>query len=222
MSASEWFNGRHGSRPSETNNRTIAPSPPNPVSQVDHGPTVSTVRARRRSPDVGEPTSLVLIMKYSLNINGQPRTVDVAPDTPMLWVLRDTLELPGTKYGCGVGQCGACTIHLNGVPTRACMTPVSTVGRMKVTTIEGLAASTAKLHPLQQAWTELDVAQCGYCQAGQIMTAAALLKDNPKPTNDDIDGAMAGNLCRCATYMRIRQGIQRAAVIAAGGKEAAQ
>lgn len=161
-------------------------------------------------------------MKYTLNVNGTSRTVDVAPDTPMLWVLRDHLDLVGTKFGCGVGQCGACTIHLNGVPARACMTPVSTVGRMKVTTIEGLAASADKLHPLQQAWTELDVAQCGYCQAGQIMTAAALLKDNPKPTDDDIDGAMAGNLCRCATYMRIRQGIKRAAAIAAGGKETAQ
>ncbi len=161
-------------------------------------------------------------MKYTLNVNGTSRTVDVAPETPLLWVLRDHLDLVGTKFGCGVGQCGACTIHLNGVPARACMTPVSTVGRMKVTTIEGLAASADKLHPLQQAWTELDVAQCGYCQAGQIMTAAALLKDNPKPTDDDIDGAMAGNLCRCATYMRIRQGIKRAAAIAAGGKETAQ
>jgi len=160
-------------------------------------------------------------MKYTLNLNGPSRTVDVPADTPMLWVLRDHLDLPGTKFGCGVGQCGACTIHLNGVPTRACMTPVSTVGRMKVTTIEGLAASATALHPLQQAWTELDVAQCGYCQAGQIMTAAALLKDNPKPTDDDIDGAMAGNLCRCATYQRIREGIKRAAVIA-GTKEAAK
>jgi isoquinoline 1-oxidoreductase subunit alpha len=161
-------------------------------------------------------------MKYTLNVNGTSRTVDVAPDTPMLWVLRDNLDLAGTKYGCGVGQCGACTIHLNGVPTRSCMTPVSTVGRMKITTIEGLAADATKLHPLQQAWTELDVAQCGYCQAGQIMTAAALLKDNPKPTDNDIDGAMAGNLCRCATYMRIRAGIKRAAELAGGAKEAAQ
>lgn len=161
-------------------------------------------------------------MKYTLNVNGQSKTVDVAPDTPMLWVLRDNLDLVGTKFGCGVGQCGACTIHLNGVPTRACMTPVSTVGRMKVTTIEGLAADAKKLTPLQQAWCELDVAQCGYCQAGQIMTAAALLRDNPKPGDDDIDGAMAGNLCRCATYMRIRAGIKRAAELAAGGKEAAQ
>jgi len=161
-------------------------------------------------------------MKYTLNVNGQSRSVDAAPETPMLWVLCDQLELVGTKYGCGVGQCGACTIHLNGVPTRACMTPVSTVGRMKITTIEGLATDAKHLHPLQQAWCELDVAQCGYCQAGQIMTAAALLKDNPKPNDDDIDGAMAGNLCRCATYMRIRQGIKRAAAISAGSQEAAR
>ncbi len=160
-------------------------------------------------------------MKYTLNVNGQSRSVDVAPDTPLLWVLRDNLDLTGTKYGCGVGQCGACTIHLNGVPARACMTPVSTVGRMKVTTIEGLAEG-GKLHPLQKAWSELDVAQCGYCQPGQLMTAAALLKDNPKPTDADIDGAMAGNICRCGTYTRIRQGIKRAAALAAGGKEAAQ
>jgi isoquinoline 1-oxidoreductase alpha subunit len=160
-------------------------------------------------------------MKYTLNVNGQSRAVDVAPDTPLLWVLRDSLELTGTKYGCGVGQCGACTIHLNGVPARACMTPVSTVGRMKVTTIEGLAEA-GKLHPLQQAWSELDVAQCGYCQPGQLMTAAALLKDNPKPSDADIDGAMAGNICRCGTYTRIRQGIKRAAALATGGKEAAQ
>ena len=160
-------------------------------------------------------------MKYSLTVNGANRTVDVAPDTPLLWVLRDHLELTGTKFGCGIGQCGACTVHLNGVPARACMTPVSTVGRMKVTTIEGLAEN-GKMHPLQQAWTELDVAQCGYCQPGQLMTAAALLKDNPKPTDADIDGAMAGNICRCATYVRIRQGIKRAAAITAGVKEAAQ
>jgi isoquinoline 1-oxidoreductase alpha subunit len=162
-------------------------------------------------------------MKYTLNVNGQSRTVDVAADTPMLWVLRDHLEMVGTKYGCGVGQCGACTIHLNGEPTRSCMTPVSTVGRRKVTTIEGLAAEANKpLHPLQQAWCELDVAQCGYCQAGQIMQAAALLKSNPKPTDDDINGEMAGNLCRCGTYLRIREGIKRASAIAGGAKEAAQ
>ena len=158
----------------------------------------------------------------SLTVNGERQTVTAHSDTPLLWVLREQLKLTGTKFGCGVGQCGACTIHLNGVPTRACMTPVSTVGRMKITTIEGLAADATHLHPLQQAWCELDVAQCGYCQAGQIMTAAALLKDNPKPNDEDIDGAMAGNLCRCATYTRIRQGIKRAAQIAGGAKEAAQ
>jgi len=157
--------------------------------------------------------------KYTLHVNGQSRSVDVASDTPLLWVLRDNLDLIGTKYGCGIGQCGACTVHLDGVPTRACLTPVSTATGMQITTIEGLAADAEHLHPLQQAWCELDVAQCGYCQAGQIMTAAALLKRNPHPTDADINDAMAGNLCRCATYYRIRQGIQRAAAIAAG-KEA--
>jgi isoquinoline 1-oxidoreductase subunit alpha len=154
--------------------------------------------------------------KYTLNVNGQSRTVDVAPDTPLLWVLRDHLDLVGTKFGCGVGQCGACSIHLNGVSMRACMTAVSTVGRKQITTIEGLDA--AHSHPLQQAWCELDVPQCGYCQAGQIMTAAAMLKDNPTPSDEDIDGAMANNLCRCATYLRIRAGIKRAAEIASGSK----
>lgn len=151
--------------------------------------------------------------QYRLNINGSPREVEVAAETPLLWVLRDTLELTGSKYGCGIGACGACTVHLNGVPTRSCMTPVSTVGRKQVTTIEGLDAKGR--HPLQQAWMELDVPQCGYCQAGQIMSAAALLQENPRPTDADIDGAMAGNLCRCATYLRIRAGIHRAAEIAA-------
>ncbi|MES1166451.1 MAG: (2Fe-2S)-binding protein [Pseudomonadota bacterium] len=149
--------------------------------------------------------------KYTLQVNGQSRTVDVTPDTPLLWVLRDHLDLVGTKFGCGIGQCGACTVHLNGVPTRGCMTPVSTVGRKQVTTIEGLSADGS--HPLQRAWCELDVAQCGYCQAGQIMTAAALLKENPKPADQDIDDAMQGNLCRCATYLRIRAGIKYAAGI---------
>lgn len=158
--------------------------------------------------------------RYSLSINGEARSVEVAADTPLLWVLRDTLDLPGTKFGCGAGHCGACMVHLNGVPTRSCMTPVSTVGRKAVTTIEGLDAKAA--HPLQQAWIELDVPQCGYCQAGQIMTAAALLKENPKPSDEDIDGAMAGNLCRCATYLRIRAGIHRAAEIGAKGPVAAK
>ncbi|MBC3807360.1 (2Fe-2S)-binding protein [Undibacterium seohonense] len=150
--------------------------------------------------------------KYTLSINGATKSVDVVPDTPLLWALRDSLELSGTKYGCGVGQCGACMVQINGVPTRSCMTPVSSVGRQKVTTIEGLDPKA--VHPLQQAWQELDVPQCGYCQSGQIMSAAALLKDNPNPSDADIDAAMGGNLCRCATYMRIRAGIHRAAEIA--------
>jgi isoquinoline 1-oxidoreductase alpha subunit len=159
-------------------------------------------------------TRIVAMNHYALNINGSTREVDAAADTPLLWILRDSVHLVGTKFGCGVGQCGACTVHLNGVPTRACMTPVSTVGRKQVTTIEGLDPQDA--HPLQQAWIELDVPQCGYCQAGQIMTAAALLKDNPLPSDTDIDAAMAGNLCRCGTYLRIRAGIHRAAEISRG------
>lgn len=150
--------------------------------------------------------------KHTLKVNGQSHTVDVAPDTPLLWVLRDSIGLVGTKFGCGIGQCGACTIHLNGSPARACLTPVSSVGGIAITTIEGLDAQAS--HPLQRAWCELDVPQCGYCQAGQIMTAAALLKTNPKPKDREIDAAMAGNLCRCATYLRIRAGIKRAAELA--------
>jgi aerobic-type carbon monoxide dehydrogenase small subunit (CoxS/CutS family) len=151
---------------------------------------------------------------FNLNINGQSHTVEASPDMPLLWVLRDLLDLKGTKYGCGIGQCGACTVHVNGVPSRACMTPVSTVARMKITTIEGLSADGS--HPLQRAWCERDVPQCGYCQAGQIMTAAALLANNPAPTDVDIGDAMAGNLCRCATYLRIREAIHYAAALAAG------
>jgi isoquinoline 1-oxidoreductase subunit alpha len=147
--------------------------------------------------------------KYTLKVNGRSLPVEAAPDTPLLWVLRDSLGLVGTKFGCGIGQCGACTVHLNGAPARACLTPVSIVGNTDITTIEGLDAQAS--HPLQQAWCELDVPQCGYCQAGQIMTAAAFLKTNPKPNDAEIDGAMAGNLCRCATYLRIRAGIKRAA-----------
>jgi len=150
--------------------------------------------------------------KYTLNINGELRTVDIAEDTPLLWVLRDTLGLVGTKFGCGIGACGACTVHLDGVPTRSCTTPVSTLGHRKITTIEGLDAKGA--HPLQKAWQELDVPQCGYCQPGQIMTAAALLKENPKPSDSQIDAALAGNLCRCGAYLRIRAGIHRAAELA--------
>jgi isoquinoline 1-oxidoreductase alpha subunit len=154
--------------------------------------------------------------KYTLNINGKRQTVEVESDTPLLWALRDALGLVGTKYGCGAGQCGACTVHIDGAPARSCLTPVSSVGSKKVTTIEGLDANA--MHPLQQAWQELDVPQCGYCQAGQIMSACTLLKQHPNPTDAQIDSAMAGNLCRCATYTRIRAGIHRAAQIAANGK----
>ena len=157
--------------------------------------------------------------KYSLKVNGQSHSVDVTPDTPMLWVLRDALGLVGTKYGCGIAACGACTIHLDGTPTKACQVPVSAVGKRSVTTIEGL--DPAGTHALQKAWSELDVPQCGYCQAGQIMSAAALLKGTPHPGDADIDRAMAGNLCRCATYVRIRAGIKRAAELASTGAHAA-
>ena len=149
-------------------------------------------------------------MKYSLNVNGKSQTVDVPDRMPLLWVLRDALGLKGTKFGCGIAQCGACTIHLDGEPTRACVTPVSAVGAKKITTIEGLSADAT--HPVQQAWLANDVPQCGYCQAGQIMSATALLREKPKPTDEDIDLAMSGNLCRCATYCRIRQAIHTAAV----------
>ena len=142
---------------------------------------------------------------YSLNINGKVQKVDVASDTPLLWVLRDNLRLLGTKFGCGVGSCGACTIHLNGNATRACLMPVSSIGTGKITTIEGLSAKGD--HPLQLAWDEVDVPQCGYCQAGQIMTAAAFLKKTPKPTLEQVETAMNGNLCRCAAYHRIREAI---------------
>ncbi len=146
---------------------------------------------------------------YNLNINGETREVDVDPSTPLLWVLRDHLNLVGTKYGCGIAQCGACTIHLNDTATRSCMLPVSSVGNQKVTTIEGLSENGD--HPVQQAWLEVDVPQCGYCQAGQIMSAAALLKSNPSPTDADIEGAMNGNICRCGTYVRIKKAIKMAA-----------
>jgi isoquinoline 1-oxidoreductase alpha subunit len=138
-----------------------------------------------------------------------------------LWVLREDLGILGPKFGCGLAQCGACTVHVDGVPMRSCILPISSLGTKKVVTVESLANDPVGRR-VQAAWTELDVAQCGYCQAGQIMTAAALLKDNPKPSDDDIDGVMAGNLCRCATYMRIRAGIKRAAELAAGAKEATQ
>ncbi len=148
-------------------------------------------------------------MAYKLNVNGQSHTVDAAPDTPLLWVLRDILDLRGTKYGCGIGQCRACTVHLNGKAVPSCQTPVSVVGAQAVTTIEGLSADGT--HPVQVAWMETDVAQCGYCQAGQMMAAAALLAHTPHPTDKQIDSAMNGNLCRCGTYLRIREAIHKAA-----------
>jgi isoquinoline 1-oxidoreductase alpha subunit len=148
-------------------------------------------------------------MSTNLMVNGRPTTVDAPADTPLLWVLRDVLNLHGTKYGCGIGQCGACTVHVNGQPQRSCLTPLSAAVNARITTIEGLSADAS--HTLQQAWVELDVPQCGYCQAGQIMSAAALLAKHPKPTNSEIDEAMSGNLCRCGTYLRIRQAIHKAA-----------
>ena len=147
--------------------------------------------------------------KYSLKINGQEREIDVAPDTPMLWVLRDHLNMPGTKYGCGIAQCGACTIHLDGNAMRSCVLPVSAIGDKAITTIEGLSEDGD--HPVQKAWLEHDVAQCGYCQAGQIMSASALLNNTPNPTDADIEAAMHGNICRCGTYIRIKAAIKTAA-----------
>ncbi|MDP4820968.1 MAG: (2Fe-2S)-binding protein [Saprospiraceae bacterium] len=146
---------------------------------------------------------------FDLRINGERVQVDVDPDTPVLWVLRDALQLVGTKYGCGVGQCGACTIHLDGVATRSCLLPVSAIGNQRITTIEGL--SEKGNHPVQQAWIEHDVPQCGYCQAGQIMSAAALLEKNSNPSDAEIDLAMNGNLCRCGTYLRVKAAIKTAA-----------
>ncbi|HJU73611.1 MAG TPA: (2Fe-2S)-binding protein [Gemmatimonadaceae bacterium] len=152
-------------------------------------------------------------MKVSFKVNGKATTVDVAPDMPLLWVLRDVLDLKGTKYGCGVSQCGACTVHLRGVATRSCQVAASEAQGADITTIEGLSPNGT--HPVQRAWQELDVPQCGYCQAGQIMTAAALLARNPKPSDAEIDTAMDRNICRCATYIRIRQAIHRAASLPA-------
>ncbi len=145
---------------------------------------------------------------FDLRINGKDYQVDVDPDTPILWVLRDHLQLLGTKYGCGVGQCGACTIHLDGVATRSCLLPVSGINKQKITTIEGL--SETGNHPVQEAWVAHDVPQCGYCQSGQIMSAAALLKKNAKPTDEEIDLAMNGNICRCGTYLRVKAAIKTA------------
>jgi isoquinoline 1-oxidoreductase subunit alpha len=146
---------------------------------------------------------------YNLKINGQTKQVDVDPATPMLWVLREHLNMPGTKYGCGVAMCGACTIHVNGSAVRSCQLPVSAIGTKEITTIEGLSVNGD--HPVQKAWLELDVAQCGYCQTGQIMTASALLRTNPNPTDAQIEAAMNGNICRCGTYLRIKAAIKLAA-----------
>jgi isoquinoline 1-oxidoreductase alpha subunit len=148
-------------------------------------------------------------MSYKLTVNGHSTTVDVPADMPLLWVLRDVMNLKGTKYGCGIGQCGACTVHINGKAVRSCLTNVASAAKGPITTIEGLSADGN--HPLQVAWQDIDVAQCGYCQAGQIMSAAALLTAKPKPTDQDIDSAMNGNICRCGTYLRIRQAIHKAA-----------
>jgi isoquinoline 1-oxidoreductase subunit alpha len=152
-------------------------------------------------------------MPYKLTVNGKSTTVEAPEDMPLLWVLRDLLNLRGTKYGCGIGQCGACTVHLNGKPTRSCLTPVSAAANQSIMTIEGLSPDGT--HPVQLAWEEIDVPQCGYCQAGQIMAAAALLAKTPKPTDHDIDSAMNGNLCRCGTYLRIRAAVHKAADMAA-------
>lgn len=147
--------------------------------------------------------------KYQLNVNNQPIEVEALPDTPLLWVLRDNLGLTGTKYGCGIALCGACTVHVDGVPMRSCSLPISNLADKSVTTIEGVGEK--ELHPVQKAWMAEDVPQCGFCQSGQIMSAIALLEENPNPTDDDIDAAMEGNICRCGTYVRIRRAIKRVA-----------
>lgn len=153
-------------------------------------------------------------MGIEINLNGSAVSVDAPPDTPLLWVLRDTLGMTGTKFGCGVASCGACTVHIDGEPTRSCSITIEDIGDAEVTTIEAVATPQAKA--VQAAWNELDVVQCGFCQSGQIMSAAALLAETPKPTDEDIDNAMSGNVCRCATYQRIRAGIHRAADILEG------
>jgi isoquinoline 1-oxidoreductase subunit alpha len=151
----------------------------------------------------------------SLSVNGEAHELEVDPATPLLWVLRDTLGLTGTKYSCGIAVCGACTVHVDGAPVRACVTPLSAVANKSITTIEGLSKDSS--HPVQRAWIALDVPQCGYCQSGQIMTAAALLARNPKPTDTDIDQAMSGVLCRCGTYLRVRRAIKQAVELKAKG-----
>src|SRR3954454_17698611 len=155
-------------------------------------------------------------MATKLTVNGRATTVDVPPETPLLWVIRDVLNLHGTKYGCGIGECGACTVHLAGQPVRSCLTSLSAAANAQITTIEGLSPDGQ--HSLQQAWLEIDVPQCGYCQAGQIMSAAALLTKHPNPSDAEIDAAMNGNLCRCGTYVRIRAAIHKAASMHSGGQ----
>jgi aerobic-type carbon monoxide dehydrogenase small subunit (CoxS/CutS family) len=159
-------------------------------------------------------------MAINFILNGKTQTVNVSPEMPLLWVLRDTLNLTGTKFGCGMALCGACTVHINGEPTRSCVTPISQVAGKRVTTIEGLSADNS--HPVQRAWIEEDVPQCGYCQSGQIMSAAALLAKNPHPSDADIDEAMSGNICRCGTYQRIRKAIHRAAAMGKGAAKQAK
>src|SRR5688572_11266293 len=149
-----------------------------------------------------------------ITVNGTKHAVDMDPETPLLWVLRDALKLTGTKYGCGIAQCGACTVHVDGTPKRSCCTPVSAVAGKEIVTIEGLSQNGE--HPVQKAWSELDVVQCGYCQSGQIMAAAALLRARPKPTDGEIDAALSGNICRCGTYQRIRAAVHRAAELGKG------
>lgn len=171
------------------------------------------MRALAQSGEFGD---ILTTMPIHFTVNGQKAEVDASPDTPLLWVLRDVLNLHGTKYGCGIAQCGACTVHINGSAVRACITQVSTVAGKSVTTIEGLSPDTT--HPVQQAWIEEDVPQCGYCQSGQLMAAASLLAKTAKPTDADIDEALRGNICRCGTYSQIRRAIHRAAEIKAGAK----
>ena len=158
-------------------------------------------------------------MAITFTLNGKPQSVNVSPEMPLLWVLRDTLNLTGTKFGCGMALCGACTVHLNGEAIRSCITPISSVAGKRITTIEGLSADAS--HPVQRAWIEEDVPQCGYCQSGQIMSAVALLTKKPHPTDSDIDDAMSGNICRCGTYQRIRKAIHRAAGAPAAAKKSA-
>jgi len=155
----------------------------------------------------------------TLTINGEIREFDVDPSTPLLWVIREQANLTGTKFGCGIAQCGACTVHINGAPIRSCVTPVQVANGKSVKTIEGVAASKGALHPVQQAWIDEQVPQCGYCQSGQVMTAVALLESNASPTDEDIDAAMSGNVCRCGTYPRIRRGIKRAALAMRDGAD---